>query len=179
MARPSIRAGFGTYYSLLDSSKLNELPPFNGTLAFSNVALSSIVPIIPGTPPQPSVRAGSACKLHDLFSAGRSARREDSYRGTMEFQSRARVEFQHRAPRRVCRIVWLPRFDQYRSKQHSRSDMRQSGRLRIRRKGSGSGHGCSGRLNTYRWEPGRIRIFPAAFFGIPKATAPITLWSWT
>jgi hypothetical protein len=59
--KTAIRAGFGTYYSLLDSlSKLNALPPFNGTLAFSNVPLSSVVPIIPGTPPQPSCESGAA-----------------------------------------------------------------------------------------------------------------------
>jgi hypothetical protein len=59
--KTAIRAGFGTYYSLLDSlSKLNALPPFNGTLAFSNVPLSSVVPIVPGTPPQPSCESGAA-----------------------------------------------------------------------------------------------------------------------
>jgi hypothetical protein len=53
--KTAIRAGFGTYYSLLDSlAKLNALPPFNGTLAFSNVPLSSIVPLNPFTPAQPS-----------------------------------------------------------------------------------------------------------------------------
>jgi carboxypeptidase family protein len=59
--KTAVRAGFGTYYSLLDSlSKLNALPPFNGTLAFANVPLSSVVPIIPGTPPQPSCESGAA-----------------------------------------------------------------------------------------------------------------------
>jgi TonB-dependent Receptor Plug Domain. len=59
-SKTAIRAGFGTYYSLLDSlSKLNALPPFNGTLAFSRQPLSSIVPIIPGTPPQPSCGPGA------------------------------------------------------------------------------------------------------------------------
>ena len=53
--KTAVRAGFGIYYSLLDSlSKFNAIPPFNGTLAFSNVALSSILPFIPGTPAQPS-----------------------------------------------------------------------------------------------------------------------------
>lgn len=53
--KTAIRAGFGMYYSLLDSlSKLNALPPFNGTLAYSNVQLSSILPINPSTPAQPS-----------------------------------------------------------------------------------------------------------------------------
>ncbi|MDQ2777908.1 MAG: carboxypeptidase regulatory-like domain-containing protein [Acidobacteriota bacterium] len=53
--KTAVRAGFGIYYSLLDSlSRLDAIPPFNGTLAFSNVPLSSIVPIDPKTPPQPS-----------------------------------------------------------------------------------------------------------------------------
>jgi hypothetical protein len=53
--KTAVRAGFGIYYSLLDSlSKLNAIPPFNGTLAFSNVPLSSVVPIDPATPAQPS-----------------------------------------------------------------------------------------------------------------------------
>lgn len=58
--KTAVRAGYGTYYSLLDSlgNKLNGLPPFNGELAFSNVPLSSIVPIIPGTAPQPSCAPG-------------------------------------------------------------------------------------------------------------------------
>lgn len=57
--KTAVRAGFGTYYSLLDTlSKLNAIPPFNGTLAFSNVPLQSVVPIIPGTPAQPSCSPG-------------------------------------------------------------------------------------------------------------------------
>jgi hypothetical protein len=65
--KTAIRAGFGTYYSLLDSlSKLNGIPPFNGTLAFSNVPLSSIIPIIPGTAPLPSCAPGlsSNCVIY-------------------------------------------------------------------------------------------------------------------
>ncbi|HEY3455773.1 MAG TPA: carboxypeptidase regulatory-like domain-containing protein [Bryobacteraceae bacterium] len=59
--KTAVRAGFGTYYSLLDSlSKLNALPPFNGTLAFSNVPLSSIVPLDPLTPPLPQCQSGPA-----------------------------------------------------------------------------------------------------------------------
>jgi hypothetical protein len=57
--KTAVRAGFGTYYSLLDSlSKLDGIPPFNGTLAFSNAPLASIVPIAPGTPPNPSCGPG-------------------------------------------------------------------------------------------------------------------------
>lgn len=56
--KTAVRAGFGTYYSLLDSWKPDGIPPFNGTLSFSNVPLASIVPIAPGTPPNPSCGPG-------------------------------------------------------------------------------------------------------------------------
>jgi hypothetical protein len=58
--KTSIRAGFGTYYTLLDnlSARLNALPPYNGTLSYSRVPLSSILPIVPGTAPQPSCSPG-------------------------------------------------------------------------------------------------------------------------
>jgi hypothetical protein len=57
--RTAVRAGFGTHYSLLDSlTKLDGIPPFNGTLAFTNVPLASITPIVPGTPPSPSCGPG-------------------------------------------------------------------------------------------------------------------------
>lgn len=57
--KTAVRAGFGTYYSLLDTlTKLDGIPPFNGDLAFANVPLSSIVPIIPGTRPNPSCGPG-------------------------------------------------------------------------------------------------------------------------
>ena len=50
--RTAIRAGFGTYYSLIDSLAflMNALPPYNGSLTFSG-PLANIVPIIPNTPP--------------------------------------------------------------------------------------------------------------------------------
>ncbi len=53
--KTAVRAGFGTYYSLIDDLAflLNSLPPYNGSLSFSG-ALSSIVPIAPGVPPPPS-----------------------------------------------------------------------------------------------------------------------------
>jgi Carboxypeptidase regulatory-like domain len=52
--KTAVRAGFGTYYSLIDDLAflLNADPPYNGTLTRSG-ALSSIVPIAPGfVPPQ-------------------------------------------------------------------------------------------------------------------------------
>src|SRR6185295_3035103 len=50
--KTAIRAGFGTYYSLIDalSFLLNSLPPYNGSVSFAGVPLSSIVPIPPGVP---------------------------------------------------------------------------------------------------------------------------------
>ena len=52
----AVRAGFGTHYSLLDdlSFLLNSLPPFNGSLSFSNVPLASFLPILPSVSPPPS-----------------------------------------------------------------------------------------------------------------------------
>jgi hypothetical protein len=57
--KTAVRAGFGTYYSLIDDLAflLNSLPPSNGALTFSG-ALSSIVPITPGVPAPPSCGPG-------------------------------------------------------------------------------------------------------------------------
>lgn len=51
--KTSIRAGFGTYYSLIDalSFLLNSLPPANGAASYSSVALASILPIAHGVAP--------------------------------------------------------------------------------------------------------------------------------
>jgi hypothetical protein len=56
----AIRAGYGTHYSLLDalSYLLNALPPFNGSVSFSHLPLSSIVPILPNVLPPPSCGPG-------------------------------------------------------------------------------------------------------------------------
>ncbi len=57
--KTAVRAGFGTYYSLIDDLAflLNSLPPYNGALSFSG-ALSSIVPIARGLPSPPSCGPG-------------------------------------------------------------------------------------------------------------------------
>jgi hypothetical protein len=54
--KTALRAGFGTYYSLIDdlSFLLNSLPPYNGSIAFANVPMSSFLPILPLVPPPPS-----------------------------------------------------------------------------------------------------------------------------
>ena len=58
--KTAIRAGFGTYYSLTDSLAflLNSLPPANGAVSYSNVALASILPVVSGVPPAPSCGPG-------------------------------------------------------------------------------------------------------------------------
>jgi hypothetical protein len=50
--KTAIRAGFGTYYSLIDDLAflVNSLPPYNGAATYSG-ALSSFLPITPGVQP--------------------------------------------------------------------------------------------------------------------------------
>ncbi len=57
--RTAIRAGFGTYYTLIDalSFLLNSLPPYNGSLTFSG-PLSSFTPIQPNLVPPPTCGPG-------------------------------------------------------------------------------------------------------------------------
>ncbi len=52
----AIRAGFGAYYSLMDdlSFLLNSLPPYNGSISFSNVPVSSFLPILSSVSQPPS-----------------------------------------------------------------------------------------------------------------------------
>src|SRR5580658_5881726 len=58
--KTAIRAGFGTYYSLIDdlSFLLNSLPPYNGSITSSG-SLFSITPVIPGAAVPPSCGPGA------------------------------------------------------------------------------------------------------------------------
>jgi hypothetical protein len=58
--RTVLRAGFGTYYSLIDdlSFLLNSLPPYNGALSFANVSLPSLLPVQRNVAPAPSCGPG-------------------------------------------------------------------------------------------------------------------------
>lgn len=49
--KTAVRAGYGTYYSLIDdlSFLLNSIPPYNGSISKTG-SLPSLVPIIPGAP---------------------------------------------------------------------------------------------------------------------------------
>jgi hypothetical protein len=66
--KTSIRAGFGIYYTLLDSLSflLNSLPPFNTNISFANVPLSSFTPIVPSIPQPPACGAavGKPCTTY-------------------------------------------------------------------------------------------------------------------
>ena len=57
--KTAIRAGFGTYYSLIDdlSFLLNSVPPYNGTVSYSG-ALSSFLPVIQNAAVPPSCGPG-------------------------------------------------------------------------------------------------------------------------
>ena len=52
--KTAVRAGYGTYYSLIDdlSFLLNSIPPYNGSVSKTG-SLPSLVPITPGVPPLP------------------------------------------------------------------------------------------------------------------------------
>jgi hypothetical protein len=57
--KTAFRAGFGTYYSLIDalSFLLNSLPPYNGSAAFTG-SLPALLPITPNVPVPPSCGPG-------------------------------------------------------------------------------------------------------------------------
>jgi hypothetical protein len=57
--RTAVRAGFGTYYSLIDdlSFLLNSVPPYNGSVSYSGASLPSLLPITPGVEPAPQCSA--------------------------------------------------------------------------------------------------------------------------
>jgi hypothetical protein len=57
--KTAIRAGFGTYYSLIDalSFLLSAIPPYNGSVAFTG-SLPSLLPITPNVPVPPSCGPG-------------------------------------------------------------------------------------------------------------------------
>jgi len=58
--KTAVRAGFGTYYSLLDvfTFLLNSLPPYNGSVTFTG-SLPPLLPITPNVPVPPSCGPGA------------------------------------------------------------------------------------------------------------------------
>jgi hypothetical protein len=66
--KTAVRAGFGTYYSLIDalSFLLSSLPPYNGSASFTGL-LPNILPITPNVPVPPSCGPGvpaSSCTTY-------------------------------------------------------------------------------------------------------------------
>ena len=57
--KTAVRAGFGTYYSLIDNLAfmLNYLPPYNGTASFANRSLFTIIPVAPVPAPANTIFA--------------------------------------------------------------------------------------------------------------------------
>lgn len=67
--KTAVRAGWGIYYDLVDSSiaggPTNSNPPFNGAESFSNVPILPLIPVVPGValPPQCNVGVPKPCTL--------------------------------------------------------------------------------------------------------------------
>jgi hypothetical protein len=68
--KTAVRAGWGIYYNLVDSSlaggPTNSNPPFNGAESFSNVQILPLIPVVPGAPlpPQCNVGVPKPCTLY-------------------------------------------------------------------------------------------------------------------
>jgi hypothetical protein len=56
--KTALRAGYGTYYTLIDNLAflLNSIPPYNGAVTYANRSLFSFLPITPGV--QPALACG-------------------------------------------------------------------------------------------------------------------------
>ena len=100
----AVRAGFGTYYSLIDalSFLLNSLPPTNGSVSYSNASLFSLLPVSSGRAAGSLVRTRRAPALHDLRAARRAARRENANRGGVELHRRTATRQKLVAARCLC-----------------------------------------------------------------------------
>ena len=90
--KTAIRAGFGTYFSLIDDLAflMNSLPPYNGSVTFTG-ALSSFLPIIADTSPcrRPAVRdVPTPCTTY--APQGVQPNAQDAHRRGMEFHGGAR-----------------------------------------------------------------------------------------
>ena len=135
--KTAVRAGFGTYYSLIDdlSFLLNSLPPYNGSV-------SSEAAPLPGAG---SRLTAPACLPRPAPSSLRRAcsptrRRRRSRNGTSPSSSSSSRNTVLRASLR--RLVRISRPSEHRSQHHSRADLRRSGRLfggRRPRHGDGPG----------------------------------------
>ncbi len=90
--KTSIRAGFGTYYNMIDSTAyvMDSVPPFNGPASYSNVPLLSLLPIARGTPLPPACGPGvpNPCTTYSPYGLQSSAKAPtvESWNFTIEQQ---------------------------------------------------------------------------------------------
>ena len=122
--KTAVRAGFGTYYSLIDdlSFLLNSLPPYNGSITASG-SLFSITPVIPGAAVPPSWRSGSSGSLHDVCSPGCAGQCKDSYRAGVEPFGGAAADFDYLAARVLRGVGRIPRPLERRPERYSGTDL--------------------------------------------------------
>ena len=102
--KTAVRAGFGTYYSLIDDLAflLNSLPPYNGRFLVQ-LALSFDPADRSRRRRPPLLRPGRSDALHHLRAAGSAGRREDSDGRGVEFHGRAATRA---ATRRCASPTW-------------------------------------------------------------------------
>ena len=180
--KTAVRAGFGTYYSLIDalSFLLNSLPPYNGSLAFTG-SLPSLLPITPERAGASLLRPGRArrpARPMRRRACRPTRRRPPSRSGISPCEQQLRP--QYGSARGLRRIARISRTAQHRSQHHSGADLRQRGGCTA----GGTRHRqelpCRRARSTFPWRrAGRIRICPRASSGLPKATAATTRCNWT
>jgi hypothetical protein len=104
--KTSVRAGWGIYYQLIDSSlaggATDSNPPFNGAESFSAVPILPLIPVVPGValPPQCNVGVPKPCTLYQPkgLSPHLLTPTVESYSLTVE---------QQLAPNTVLRVSYL------------------------------------------------------------------------
>ena len=182
--KTAVRAGFGTYYSLIDDLAflLNSLPPYNGSLTSSG-RLSSIVPITPGVPDPPSCGPGVPSPCATYAPQGMQANAKTPT--VEEWNLAVEQELNRNTAFRVAYVGshGYHGFRQHRSERHSRADLRERQRLPGGRRCVTAAlqpprqpsHVPRAR-NTSRWERGRIRFSERDSSGSPKATPATTRW---
>ena len=158
--KTSIRAGFGTHFTMIDalSFLLNSLPPYNGSIAFSNASLFSFTPLIPGAPVPPSCGPGGARRHAPPTRLRAFGGREDADCTGMECLHRATARAQFSAPRGLYGELRNTRSAERRPEHGARTDLRLcrglhqrwcGRRARFRGAGCGICTGAPTRPNPY------------------------------
>ena len=182
--KTAVRAGFGTYYSLIDDLAflLNSLPPYNGALSSSG-ALSSLVPIAPGRPSPPSCGPGvpSPCATYapQGIQANAKTPTVEEWNLSVEQQIEPNTSFRlayvgshgyhgfvsvdaNSIPAQIC---------------SSAAGCQAGGVATSGVSGTtaaNQSHVPQGLRSTFPWEPGQIHFLARDFSGLTKATPAIT-----